>query len=344
MCLTSKVRIMRKFWIGIDVSKKTLDAALLGENGNVLAQKKVSNSEKSLKKLYGQWAKSFGFSKRECLVCLEPTGHYSNVPVLTCLDMEVGTWLVHPNNVLKSNGTTRGKDDKVDALRIAIYARRYDDKARLVAEDFRRTLRLKQMITERKNLVKRKASLDGKLKDTARYCNEEDRDNCTRMARAELALLKKHIKELDKVIKEVIKADPQLYEQHKLLLSVDGVGNVLSAHLLATTEGFTRYNTPKELACHTGVVPFQYTSGTSIKGKTRVSKQARKSLKTIVHMAALSVIRLKGELRDYYLRKVAQGKNKMSVLNAVRNKIIHRVCAVIARGTPYVATKTMKIA
>lgn len=67
-------------------------------------------------------------------------------------------------------------------------------------------------------------------------------------------------------------------------------------------------------------------------------------MKTIVHMAALSVIRLKGELRDYYLRKIAEGKNKMSVLNAVRNKLIHRICAVIARGTPYVVDPGAKVA
>ncbi|MDQ3100312.1 MAG: IS110 family transposase [Bacteroidota bacterium] len=335
---------MRRFWIGVDVSKKTLDVALVYVTGQVHAQDKVANSAKALEKLWKQWVKAYGFDAEDCMVCLEATGHHSNLPVLTLLDMKVPTWVAHPTDILKSIGTTRGKDDKVDALRIANYARRFDDKARLVTENFSRTLRLKQMITERKNLVTRKGSLDAKLKDPARYYNEQDRINCSRRTKAEVALLKKHIKELDQVIKEVIKADPQLHEQYKLLLSIDGVGEVLSAHFLAVTEGFTRYNTPRELACHAGVAPFRYTSGTSIKGKTRVSKQARKGLKTIVHMAATSVIRLEGELKDYYERKIAQGKNKMTVLNAIRNKIIHRVCAVIARGTPYMGRKTMKAA
>jgi transposase len=339
-----KSKNMRRFWIGVDVSKKTMDVALVHVTGQVHAQDKIGNSAKALEKLWKQWVKAHGFSAEDCMVCLEATGHHSNLPVLTLLDMKVPTWLAHPTDILKSIGNIRGKDDKVDALRIANYARRFDDKARQVTENFRRTLRLKQMITERKNLVKRKGSLDAKLKDTARYYNEEDRKNCIRRAKAEIALLKKHIKDLDKVIKGVIKADLELYQQYKLLLSVDGVGEVLSAHFLATTEGFTRYSTPRELACHAGVAPFRYTSGTSIKGKTRVSKQARKGLKTVVHMAATSIIRLKGELKDYYDRKIAQGKNKMAVLNAVRNKIIHRVCAVIARGTPFIGRKTMKVA
>lgn len=253
------------------MSKKTLDAALVDAQGNVLAQKKVTNNEKGLIKLCDQWANSFGFSKQECLVCLEPTGHYSNAPVLTCLDLEIPVWLVHPNNVLKSTGTTRGKDDKVDALSIAANARRYDDKARLVTGDFRRTLRLKQMITERKNLVKRRASLTGKLKDTARYCNEKDRENCIRRAKAELALLKVHINELDRVIKEVIEADQQLHAQHKLLVSLLGVGDVLSAYLLSATEGFTRYNTARQLACHAGWRP----SGTLLAQVSRVRHACR---------------------------------------------------------------------
>ena len=328
----------------MDISKKSLDVALVQVNGRVEAQVKVANKAEAIQKLWARWEKSHGLIAEDTLVCLEATGHHSNLPVLTLLDMKIPTWLAHPTNILKSIGHTRGKDDKIDALRIATYARRFDDKARLVTEHFRRTLRLKQMITERRNLVRRKGFLDAKMKDATRYYNEEDRDNCLRRAQAEGALLKKHIKELDVVIKELIKADAQLHEQYKLLMSIDGVGEVLSANLLATTEGFTRYNTPRELACHAGVAPFRYTSGTSIKGKTRVSKQARKGLKTIVHMAATSVIRLKGELKDYYDRKVAQGKNKMSVLNAVRNKLIHRICAVIARGTPYQGRKTMKLA
>ena len=330
---------MRKFWIGIDVSKKTLDAVLLGMNGEVLAQERVDNSAKALKALYRHWTKNFGFGGQECLVCLEPTGHYSNRSVLTFLDMEVPTWLAHPTNILRGTGCSRGKDDGTDALLIATYARRYHDQSSFVTEHFRRTLSLKQLITERKDLVKRKGSLDAKLKDPDRFCGKADRIRCTRMAKVQTTLLKKCIKELDGMIKEMIKADHELQRQYKLIRTIDGVGEVLAAHLLATTEGFTRYNTARELACHAGVAPFRYTSGTSIKGRTRVSKQARKSLKTVVHMAATSIIRLNGELRDYYLRKIAQGKNKMTVLNAIRNKIIHRVCAVIQRGTPYIGRK-----
>ncbi|QQR84816.1 MAG: IS110 family transposase [Flavobacteriales bacterium] len=138
------------------------------------------------------------------------------------------------------------------------------------------------------------------------------------------------------MIKEVIAAEPEHQRIYDLLLSIDGVGPVLAAHLLALTEGFLRFKTARELACHAGVAPFEYSSGSSIRGKTRVSKQAQPTLKYLLHMAAVGCTARKGELQDYWKRKVAEGKHKMSVLNAIRNKLIHRICAVIERGTPFV--------
>ena len=92
---------------------------------------------------------------------------------------------------------------------------------------------------------------------------------------------------------------------------------------------------PRKLACFAGVVPFDHQSGTSIKYKPRTSNFADKELKKALHLAAMSAIRLDNELRVYYLRKVEEGKNKMCVLNAVRNKIIHRIFAIIKNETFY---------
>jgi transposase len=75
--------------------------------------------------------------------------------------------------------------------------------------------------------------------------------------------------------------------------------------------------------------------GTIVK-KHRVSKMANMKLKTLLHLAAMAAVRTKTELKQYYIRKVMDGKNKMSVINAVRNKLVHRIWAVIQRQTPYI--------
>ncbi|WP_460952446.1 transposase [Spirosoma daeguense] len=106
----------------------------------------------------------------------------------------------------------------------------------------------------------------------------------------------------------------------------------------------TTITDPKQMACHAGVAPFEYRSGTSVRGKTRVSHQARKRLKALFHLGAMSCIRKEGELRTYYQRKVAEGKNKMLVLNAIRNKLIHRVYAVVRRKEKYNKTYVSTLA
>lgn len=333
---------MRRFWIGIDVSKKSLDLTLLGLSGQVLLQRKITNDREALTKLVGQWFSKYQFQAAEALVCIEPTGHYSWRVLFTLMELGLPTWQAHPMDIKKSIGSTRGKSDKVDAYRIAQYAFRFNDRARLITKDYLHTLKLKQLITRRESLVKRKKVHQNNLKEINTYLEASFRQECDRIDQEQIALLNTQIKQVELLIKKMIAADQKWNAQNELLLTIDGVGPVVAAHLISITDGFTRFKTARELACHAGFAPFPYTSGSSIRGRSRVSKQSHKGLKTVVHMGAKSVIQRKCDLQEYYLRKVAEGKKKMKVLNAVANKMIHRVCAVIERGTPYVGYKTSK--
>lgn len=127
----------------------------------------------------------------------------------------------------------------------------------------------------------------------------------------------------------MIEQDTELKQQAKLIQSVPGVGPILTWNLLAKTNGFKTIKDPRKLACYAGIAPFDFQSGTSIRKRPGVSSLADKKLKTILHMAAMVASRVDPELKTCYSRKVAEGKNKMAVLNAIRNKWIHRICAVI---------------
>ena len=122
---------------------------------------------------------------------------------------------------------------------------------------------------------------------------------------------------------------------YQLITSVNGIGFVTASYILVTTNEFINISDPKKYACYSGVVPFEHTSGTSIRGKNRVSQMANKKIKTLLHMAALTAIKMKGEIQDYYLRKVKEGKNKMSILNAIRNKLVLRIFACITQNRVY---------
>ncbi len=114
-----------------------------------------------------------------------------------------------------------------------------------------------------------------------------------------------------------------------------GIGRITAMALLYYTNEFTLFRTAKELACYCGVAPFARGSGTSVRGNTRVSNFANKALKKLLHLASMAALKSNKELRAYFERKVAEGKNKMLVLNAIRNKILHRLLAVIKRNLPF---------
>jgi len=106
--------------------------------------------------------------------------------------------------------------------------------------------------------------------------------------------------------------------------------------MIVETNAFQDFKNPRKFCCHAGVAPFSFTSGSSQRSRNKVSNRADKSIKVLLHMAALiAATRMKGELHEYYIRKVAEGKNKMSVLNAVRAKLVFRMFAVIRNEQYY---------
>lgn len=116
-------------------------------------------------------------------------------------------------------------------------------------------------------------------------------------------LLKKQLGMLDEKIRKLIREDENLCEQQQLLKSIPGIGEITSVYILMATKGFTAFANARKFACYSGVAPFEHTSGTSIKGKTRVSHLADKKMKTLLHMASLTAIKYDPELKDYYTRK-----------------------------------------
>jgi len=114
---------------------------------------------------------------------------------------------------------------------------------------------------------------------------------------------------------------------------------VTGVSLLIYTDGFTKFNSSKQLASYSGIAPFEYSSGTSVRGKTKVHPMGNKTLKTVLHLCAVSSLRNNPEMKTYYARKVGEGKNKMLVLNAIRNKLVARVFSCVKNERMYTDCK-----
>ena len=150
-----------------------------------------------------------------------------------------------------------------------------------------------------------------------------------------LKALEKDLKKVERKLDEVIRSDEELDRLFNLVTSVEGIGPVTAREIIMTTNEFKTFTNPKKYACYAGVVPFPYRSGSSIRGRNKVSHVANKSVKTLLHMSALSSIRNCQEMKKYYERKTQEGKHVMSVINAVRNKLVLRVFAVVKKNQKY---------
>jgi transposase len=150
-----------------------------------------------------------------------------------------------------------------------------------------------------------------------------------------ITALQEDLNRINDKMMALIRSDDNLYRLYEILVSVQGVGTVLARELLIVTNEFKNFTSANRFACYIGIAPFENTSGTSLHSKNRISKIGNRRLKSLFHMPALSSIRAKGEIRDYYNRKVAEGHLKTSVINAVKNKLVHRIFACINENRLY---------
>lgn len=150
------------------------------------------------------------------------------------------------------------------------------------------------------------------LEEAANFNDKKLNKELEKLNRKPVEALEKQIKEVEKKIRILIKEDEILSHLFTLVTSVDGVGEVTFWEIIITTNESKLFDCPRKYACYAGVAPFEHTSGSSIRGGTKVSHLANKQVKKLLHMAAMSAIIKKGELADYYNRKEKEGKKKMT--------------------------------
>ena len=323
----------KRIYIGVDVSKNTVDLTVL-INGESI-HRVVNNTTKSLKRYLTQIKKDLGIQEMLLHIGVENTGRYSWPVLKAFCASEAFIYLLSPLHLKKSMGMVRGKTDAIDSDRIARFMSKNIDELS-VYNPPRDIIDQLSLLLSRRNKLQRLTKAESQTKEEL-SCVESStiKKFIIRESKMTILHLKKQILRVEKQIIQLITNDKELNQKVELMMSVPGVGKVLSWYLLVKTNEFKNINDPRKLACYSGVAPFEYSSGTSVRGRTRVSFYADKLLKRILHMAALRVIQLDGEMQQYYQRKVKEGKNKMSVINALRNKIIHRVMAVITQNRPY---------
>lgn len=329
-----------KFYVGIDVSKPYFDASIMkvvNHKKEDLQTDQFSNNKEGLL-LFKKWCKATGVKTLDQLfVVIENTGVYHRPIWQFCSNQNIALHIGNAAHIKWSLGITRGKNDKIDSIRLCNYAFKNQDELQATSALNPVFIQLKDLMTARTKLLCQYTSTKSYLKELGPSNAKATQVIMEQAHKAALDGIKKSIETIEAAIKKIIDADATIKRNYELIKTVPGIGHLTAIYIICCTNNFAGKISGKQLASYAGVVPFEHSSGISVKGKNRVHKMANKDLKKLLHLCALAAIKYDTEMKQYYDRKKAEGKNGMLVLNAIRNKLILRVAAVVNNQTPFVS-------
>lgn len=318
--------------IGIDVSKDYLDFALYTSNHQVKYLGRVNNEIEALLRFLSELAATYDLGNT--LFCLETTGMYTHPFLLVGVELGLRVWLQSALEISQSLGLKRSKNDVLDSQQIAEYAFRKQDKAVLYQAPSELMERLRALLKVRARLLDNLKSIATPIKEAQKFSTPSVHQLLEHSTLNAIEGIKKDLHNIETALFALLEQEPALKKNYELVSSVVGVGKWTTFEVLLTTQNFTKFQEPKKYASYCGVVPFSKGSGRK-KGPNRVSFFAHKGMKSILHMCAIVAMRHDEELKAYYERKCEEGKPKLAVINAIRNKIILRIFAVVKSGKKY---------
>lgn len=338
-----------KLFIGIDISKKWIDVCLpLKGNKKQMPHIQVENTPKGFMQMI-KWIReqlkslkkttkllTHIPSTKEWLFCMEHTGIYT-FPLTQFLEKKnLDYVMVNPLHLKHSLGLRRVKNDKADAADIAKYILLHHQEHSLTNIPSDNLLKIKHLLGLRGRLIKSQNALTTSSNELKKHTPTVHHKEVVEHSKSHLKHLKKTIGLIEKQMLQAIEQDDELKRVYELVTSVKGAGLILGASLLVYTVGFTAFENSRQFATYIGIAPFARQSGSSLNSPAKVSHLAHKKLKGVISCGAASAMRYDKQLKAYAQRKIEEGKNKFAVQNAVRNKFLHRIFAVVKRGTPYV--------
>lgn len=316
------------FYLGVDVAKKKLDCMLLDSSSGKMKSKSVDNTAAGFAKLL-EW-----LDKQKSVqphVVMEPTGMYHEAAALALSDAGLTVSLVNPAQ-LRSFAQGLGvktKTDKQDSTVLAKYGA--TQKPAPWQPPSMSARRLKALLTRR----------DAVADDLQRERNRQEANDYSLTPEAvrdsiaqSIAFLEAELKRLEKMIASHIDDDPGLRDKKDLLETIPGVGPRVATHMTTLFAGRT-FDSAEQLAAYLGLVPVEWQSGTSVRGRPRMSKAGPAHLRKVLYMPAVVARRCNPHIKALNERLLAKGKSKMAAIGAAMRKLAHLCFGVLHTGKPY---------
>ena len=325
---------MNFYFIGLDIAKDTFVASIYHRpKESVLTKENISNDKHGYDELI-IWLNEHRINKTNCQVCLEATGVYSQGVSYYLLAQGYKVSVECPLKVKRAFHPVGHKSDPVDSRQIAEYAYRFQDE--LIPWQPKEELleKIRQLLTLREEFTRQKSATKCSMKA---YTLERVQLALIKDAQEEtLESLERQIARIDKELDKLIREDPHIHNRFDNLKSIPGFGMLLATHLLVMTDNFNKIEEYRPLAAFVGIVPYEYTSGTSVYKRPHIRHYGPKTSRKLLRLAAQSVATHDASFRRYYLRKLEEGKAKALVLNNIANKLLKVACAIVRDNTRYI--------
>ena len=324
-------------YLGIDVAKAKLDCVLLNPESGKRKNKTVANSSEGIAALLNA-LQAWGVALGEVHVVMEPTASYHELAALALTDAGCVVSLINPAR-LRRYAQALGVLSKTDAADSALLARfGASEKPEVWTPPSPSVRALRALLTRR----------DAVAEDLQRERNRAEKLEVTdvpesvRQSLLEVTtFLEGQLERLQREIDQHIDKDPDLRGKRELLLSIPAVGERVAQNMTALLAS-GRFASAEQLAAYLGLIPVEWQSGSSIKGRPRMSKAGPAHLRKLLYMPAIVAVKHNPHIRALYERLIVRGKPKMAAIGAAMRKLAHLCFGVVHSGKPYSPTFSAK--
>lgn len=311
--------------LGIDISKLELSVALLIDKKPIKA--KFANDDSGFKKLYKWLCKN---KAKTIKVCMEATGHYCFSVADFLYNKGYKVYVVNPFCIksFANSQLTRNKTDEADAVIIANYINKNDaNPYKPASEITRKTRELNNCLDAMKV---HRAQIKTRLSDS-NYLPKE----VISAWKSTIKHFDKQIKKIELNLQSLIKADKELKQDFVNLQTIDGVGATTATSIIALVPDISGFSNARQLAAFVGVTPQQKLSGTSLKGRTRLSKIGSARLRKAIYFPAISARHHNPIVKKFCDNLQRRSKCKMVVIGAAMRKLMHIIFAILKYKVPF---------
>ncbi len=323
-------RCQYTYIVGIDVASATLQLSLLMPTLQQYRAWEVCNQQSGFEQIL-QLLLCEGATPQNCIFCLEATGVYSERVCQYLHSQGFRVACEAPQKVQRAMHKSY-KNDQIDAAQIAEYAWRYFDQLHWWTPRSATAERLRALGNARELFLQQKRAAHNMQQALARKVVD--------CAEAEAALgcmqqfLQQQMQQLQQQMQEIVQQDQQLKAAHELLMSVPGVGSLLSIQILLLQQTLPQMQ-PRVVASYLGICPHAHQSGSTVLRPPRSRRSGPSISRRLLYLAAMCLCRNLPRFRDYIKAKTLQGKPKRLLLNNIANKLIRLICAVLNSGLAF---------